>query len=82
MSWEEPGIKSVKSIPPKNYEPGYGPTLEVIHYDAIVKCLNCGNQWSECIPHGKLVVEHIKDHAIKCLNCKCDDAKIVGGVTV
>lgn len=52
-----------------------------IHYDATVKCLNCGNQWGECIPHGKLVVEHIKELDIKCSNCKCDDAKIVGGVT-
>jgi len=53
-----------------------------ISYDAIVKCLNCGNQWSENISHGLLVAEHIKGWRIKCKNCKCPDAKIVGGVTV
>jgi len=55
--------------------------MEPEHYDATVKCLNCGNQWNECVSHGLLVSEYIKERGIFCLNCKCPDAKIVGRVT-
>ena len=55
--------------------------MDNIEYDAIVKCLNCGNQWNERIPHGTLVAEHIKQQEVKCLNCKCEYALIAGGVT-
>ena len=52
------------------------------HYTAIIKCLNCGDQWSISIPHGTLVSEWLRGPANnKCQNCKCDNADIVGGVT-
>lgn len=52
------------------------------HYRVILKCLNCGNQFERDIKLGMLVSEYIRKEKVTCYICECEDARIVGGVTV
>ena len=57
--------------------------IDETKYDAMAKCLNCGNEWDINIPKGTLVSEWLGNKKIdnRCRNCMCPDARIVGRAT-